>query len=36
MADLVFVAVLAAFFAIAALYIRACDRISSVDEDADR
>jgi hypothetical protein len=36
MADLVFVAVLAAFFAVAAVYIRACDRISAADDDADR
>jgi hypothetical protein len=28
--------VLAAFFVIAALYIRACDRISTSDDDADR
>jgi hypothetical protein len=36
MADLVFLAVLAAFFAVSALYIRACDRISSAEDDADR
>jgi hypothetical protein len=35
-ADLVFVAVLAAFFAVAAVYIRVCDRISASDDDADR
>jgi hypothetical protein len=36
MADLVFLTVLAAFFAVAALYIRACDRISTPEDDADR
>jgi hypothetical protein len=36
MADLVFLAVLAAFFVIAALYIRACDRISASEDDVER
>ena len=32
MADLIFVAVIVAFFAIAALFVAACDRIVGVDE----
>jgi hypothetical protein len=33
MADIVFVAIALAFFAICALYVRWCDRIIATDED---
>ena len=33
MADVIFVAILVAFFALAALFVRACDHIIGVDED---
>jgi hypothetical protein len=34
MADLVFVAITVAFFALAALFVRGCDRIIGSDEEA--
>jgi hypothetical protein len=33
-ADLIFVAVIVAFFALAALFVAACDRIIGVDDSA--
>ena len=33
MNDLVFVGIILAFFALAALFVRACDRIIGADED---
>jgi len=34
MADLVFLAVFVAFFAVAALFVRACDRLLGPDEES--
>ena len=35
MADLIYIAVIIAFFALAALFVVACDRIIGADESAD-
>ena len=34
MADVAFVAIIIAFFALAALFVRACDRMIGTDEEA--